>query len=655
MGPQETNMEKRKKFWHFILGHRRYLILPADIFLSCLSFYLAGTLRFDSFQPLDWSGFVAYPDFYRILAVYTGTRACIFILMGLYRSLWAYASLHDLYLIMKTSLAATLAGIIALLFYNHLEGMSRSVLILDGILLFLLLSFRSFSWRIFRDLFILRQARNGKRTLVIGAGLTANRLVQELRANQSHQILPVGFLDDDVSKIGAHIQGIPVLGRIDGLDEQIAVERIEEVIVTIKLPGNIMRKIYRSCEEKGIQCKTIPPLREILNRQDLGNALRDISLEDLLGRDIVRLETESIQKIIQGKTVLITGAGGSIGSEVCRQVLTYDPAVMILFDSAETPLYEIDYELRNSPQFLKNRNSRLVSIIGDVKSRETLSHIFKQHEIQIVFHCAAYKHVPMMELNPGEAVMNNVIGTCNVANASRDAGVDRFVMISTDKAVNPVNIMGATKRIAELYIQNLARTSDTKYITVRFGNVLGSNGSVIPLFKKQIEAGGPVTVTHPEIIRYFMTIQEAAGLVIQAGAMGREGEIFILDMGEPVRIKDLAEDMIRFAGLVPHKDVEIRYIGLRPGEKLFEELLLAGEGIQPTRHNKIHIAMSHNLNIATLNAQIEGLENAARNDSRMDIDSIIGSILPEYRPIYSVRSKLDRTEEENLNRVIQQP
>ena len=623
----------KKRFWR----NKRYLILPMDIFLAALSFHLAWTLRFDSFSPGDWAiawrGLPAVDMYLKILGLLILTRAIIFVLMGLYRSIWSYASTHDLILILKTTLISSLAGVAVLFIYNRLEGIPRSILFLDGVLIFLLLCFRSFSWRLLRDLFYLRRVRSGKRTLLIGAGLAGNRLGGELRSNHTYNLLPVGYLDDDTAKFGALVQGMPVLGVIDELDQAISDQNIAEVIITTKLTGSLVRNIYRTCEERGVNCKTLPPLIETLSKPEIGKALRDISLEDLLGRDVVRLEVDDIYKTIKNKTVLISGAGGSIGSEVCRQVAAFEPAVMVLLDNAETPLYEIDYRLRNQ-KFETTRKPRMVSIVGDVRNRAQLDRIFKAHDVHMVFHCAAYKHVPMMELNPGEAVLNNVIGTCNLANAARDAGAERFVMISTDKAVNPVNIMGATKRIAELYIQNLARTTDTKYITVRFGNVLGSNGSVIPLFKKQIESGGPLTVTHPDIIRYFMTIQEAAGLVIQAGIMGQEGEIFILDMGEPVHIKDLAEDLIRFSGLVPHKDIEIRYIGLRPGEKLFEELLLSGEGIQPTRHKKIHIALSHNVNLNTLNNQIARLEKVSQSEERPVIDDLIASILPEYKPVH---------------------
>lgn len=605
-----------------------------DVILSCVSFYLAGVLRFDGLIPTAWSGFDNGQTFFTIAGLLAFTRGLVFVSMGLYRSLWAYASIHDIVLILKATVVSTLAGVVVLLFYNRLEGISRSMLILDSLLVFLLLGFRSFSWRIFRDLLFARRARNGRRTLVIGAGLAGHRLALEIRHNPGYGLTLVGFLDDDRIKIGGSIQGLPVLGSLSDLDRTLASFKIDQVIIAAKLPGSKVRVIYRNCEERGIGCKTLPPLRDVLSKPQIGMALRDLSLEDLLGRDVVKLETDGIRKALSGKTILISGAGGSIGSEVCRQVATYDPAAVLLFDCAETPLYEIDYELRNMPN-----PPRIVSIIGDVRDEVKLTRIFQEYDIQVVFHCAAYKHVPMMELNPGEAVMNNVAGTCNIANVSRDAGVERFVMISTDKAVNPVNIMGATKRIAELYIQNLARTTDTKYITVRFGNVLGSNGSVIPLFKKQIAAGGPITVTHPDIIRYFMTIQEAAGLVIQAGVMGQEGEIFILDMGEPVRIKDLAEDIIRFAGLVPYKDIDIRYIGLRPGEKLFEELLLAGEGIQPTRHEKIHIATSCNVNLQTLIQQIDELKRAAQSPSRGGVDAVLARMLPEYRPVYTLEQQ----------------
>lgn len=623
-----------------IMRGKRFFVLPLDLLLAGLAYHLAGVFRFDGFYPASWgAGFPGWTEYIRILLLVVATKGVLFGLMGLYRSLWAYASLHDLFSILKTTVLASLATVAVLLFYNRLEGISRSVLILDGILLFLFLCFRSFSWRIFRDILFVRFLEKGQRSLLVGAGLGASRLIAEFRADGSHDRRVVGILDVAGDKVGASMQGVTVLGTLERIQTIAEAVQAEEVIITSELTGAQTRHLYRACEEMGIPCRKLPPLMEMLSRPDVSRAVRDISLEDLLGRDEVRLETQSILEALRNKTILVTGAGGSIGSEVSRQVLRFNPGALLLLDNAETPLYEIDYEIRNT-RAEGQHLPQVSSLIGDVRDAAQMKRLFAEHDIHTVFHCAAYKHVPMMELNPAQAVMNNIIGTVVLSNAARDAGVDRFVMISTDKAVNPVNIMGATKRVAEIYIQNLARTADTKFVTVRFGNVLGSNGSVIPLFSKQIASGGPLTVTHPEIIRYFMTIPEAAGLVVQAGVMGKGGEIFILDMGEPVKIKDLAEDMIRFAGLVPHKDIEIRYVGLRPGEKLFEELLLDGEGTQATHHDKIHIAMSRMVNLSTLAEQIDRLRKAAERDDRAAVDECIASILPEYRPVYNLATKV---------------
>jgi FlaA1/EpsC-like NDP-sugar epimerase len=619
----------KKSYDLFFLSRNRYLVFPLDLLLIVSSYLIAQILRFDSFNPAAW-GYVEKVELYKILLILIFSKGTVFIIMGLYKSVWIYASLHDLYLILKTTVISSLIFISILIFYNRLVGISRSALVLDCVILFILLSFRSFSWRIFRDLIIPNLFEHEKKALILGAGDTANRLARELRSNPSSlSIKPVGLLDDDHNKIGANIQGIPVLGLIEDLEKITRKMEINVVIIGTKIKSSRVREIYRYCESEGIHCKTLPSLPELLYKSNLGNSIRDLNIEDLLGRDVVSLETNDIKKMLEGKNILITGAGGSIGSEVTKQLLRYNPSALILFDQGETPLYEIDHELKI---LLSGSSTRSISVIGDVRNKAVLDKTMRDYDVHVVFHCAAYKHVPMMELNPGEAVLNNVFGTINVADAARDAGVEKFVMISTDKAVNPVNIMGATKRIAEIYIQNLARSTETKYITVRFGNVLGSNGSVIPLFKKQIEQGGPLTVTHPEIIRFFMTIPEAAGLVIQAGAMGQEGEIFILDMGEPVKIADLAEDMIRLAGLVPGEDIKIQYIGLRPGEKLFEELLLKEEGIQPTRHEKIYIAMSRSINLSTLKNMLEELRLAAMENERGKIDEIIGRILPEYNP-----------------------
>lgn len=617
--------------------HRRFFVLPIDAALALASLYAANTLRFDEFNPEHWQAFPGYPSLFKVALLLIVCELAAFVTVGLYRSLWSYASIHDLMQILKGVALGTVTGICALFLFNRMDGLSRSALALNAVLLFLLISFRSFSWRLVRDLLVAPANRGGRRTILVGAGLAAVRLLRELRNEEQSEYAPIGLVDEDLSKRGGLLQGLPVLGRIEHLSNFLTQLKIEAVLLTEKLPASQVRAVHNTCEAQNVTVKTLPPLREMLTRPNIGGSLRELTVEDLLGRDVVDLSTAEIQNALRGKTILVTGAGGSIGSEVCRRLWQCEPAALLLVDQAETPLYEIDYELRNTVAADGGlTRPRIVSIIADIRDERSLKRVFGSYEVQVVFHCAAYKHVPMMELNPSEAIFNNVIGTVRLAEAARDAGVDRFVMISTDKAVNPVNIMGATKRIAELYIQNLARATDTCYITVRFGNVLGSSGSVIPLFSRQIAQGGPVTVTHPDIIRYFMTIPEAAGLVIQAGAMGKGGEIFILDMGEPVKIKDLAEDMIRFAGLVPHKDIEIRYIGLRPGEKLFEELLLDGEGVQPTHHKKIHIAMARNFNLSELRRKIDDLGRAASRGERTEIDVHIARLAPEYRPVYTL-------------------
>ena len=364
-----------------------------------------------------------------------------------------------------------------------------------------------------------------------------------------------------------------------------------------------------------------------------------MKLEELLERKAVQLKTDDIKNVIANKSILVTGAGGSIGSELCRQLIPYGPASLMLLELSENALYKIDYELRNNVLF--ESKVSLASLVGNICDEFLLEKIFHENDIQIILHCAAYKHVPLMELNYDQVIYNNLIGTVRLAQAACRGGVERFVMLSTDKAVNPASVMGASKRIAEIYLQNLARSSDTSFMTVRFGNVLGSQGSVIPLFAKQIDMGGPVTVTHPEITRYFMTISEAVGLVIQAGIMGKGGEIFILEMGEAIKIRELAENMIRYTGLRPYQDIMIQYTGLRPGEKLFEELILDEEGKKASSHEKIYISTGINLSLDLLNKQIEKLEKMIGKCDRNSLDLAISEIIPEYRPSHRFYSKTD--------------
>ena len=623
----------------FLRTNRRWLLLPLDCALLSLAFYFAWALRFDSLFPSQWSSFPGWKGYSILLSLHLFGAFIAFSLIGIYRNLWAYASLHDIYQITKVTLFTALLGVATSWLYNRMENFPRSTLVFQYVLFFLFLGFRSFSWRIVRELRLFSAKKKGKLTLLIGTGLASNYLMRELKNNDLDYI-PRALIDPDSKHTKAFIDGVPVLEDIEKLNEILENYNIEQVILTAKLEKSQLRFVYHACESRGISCKTLPSLTDILERpQDtsIGQALREIQLEDLLGRDAVHLQDSDIRNALEKQTILVTGAGGSIGRELCRQLIAYRPAALILLELAENALYQIDYELRNSRSTAPL--PRIASFVGSICDERVLQKIFYQNDIQTVFHCAAYKHVPLMELNPEQAIRNNIVGTVSLAQAAHRAGVERFVMLSTDKAVNPANIMGASKRIAELYVQNLARSSDTRFISVRFGNVLGSQGSVVPLFTKQIEAGGPVTITHPEITRYFMTIPEAVGLVIQAGVMGRGGEIFILDMGEAVKIKELAEDMIRFAGLQPYKDIRIQYTGLRPGEKLFEELLLEEEKKEATRHKKIYVAMGRNLNLATLKEQIENLSKNLEQSDRNTLDTAISSIIPEYRPAHRFDGK----------------
>ncbi|MDX1957269.1 MAG: nucleoside-diphosphate sugar epimerase/dehydratase [Leptospiraceae bacterium] len=607
------------KFWN-----KRYVVFPIDVSFMILSYFLAHVIRFENFDFLELG-----VEFWIGMTIVIFVRSIVFFSSNIYRSLWAYASIHDLVEIIKTTLLSSLLSTVCLLFYNRFQHFSRIVPVLDTILLLSFLCLRSFSWRLFRDQYLMPKDKSGKTTILIGAGKAGILLLSELRNQNELGLKPIGFLDDDNNTQGAHIHGFPVLGRIHDLTEIITIERIEMVIITkSNLPSKDITFILNTCEEFKVEVKILPSFSDLINPDPRAklNQIREVRVEDLLGRESVDLEIDSIRSYLTKHVILITGAGGSIGSEICRQVSVFSPSSIVILDSGETPLYEIDYELRN-----KFQNIEFISIVADVKNLSRLSYIFDLYKPTVVFHCAAYKHVPLMEINPSEAILNNILGTKNIADISRLSGVERFVLISTDKAVNPVNIMGASKRTSELYIQHIAHSSKTKFITVRFGNVLGSNGSVIPRFKEQIQKGGPVTVTHPDVIRYFMTIPEASQLVLQAGSMGNRGEIFILDMGEPVRILELAEEMIRLSGFRPYKDIDIQFTGLRPGEKLFEELLLDLEGIKPTHHPKIRIAAPTEF-ISQLQFQnkLNALFSLAKANKNKEIFDLFKDIIPEY-------------------------
>ncbi|TGK83262.1 polysaccharide biosynthesis protein [Leptospira noumeaensis] len=591
-----------------------------------LSYFLAHLVRFENVRFLD-----SYPDFWVCATIVVVSRSVVFLFSGIYRSLWSYASLHDLLSIIKATVLSSLVSTLALLFYNRFYQLSRMVPILDTLILLGFLCLRSLSWRMLREqIFSSDKSKGGIPILLVGAGKLGSSFLTEIRRNVDMDYSPIGFLDDNISKKGGYIQGIPILGSTDEIGKILTRFGVKKVIMTVPQPdGRVVSKLMKECEGAGVDFKILPTFGEYLSGKPNITQLREVQVEDLLGRPTVDLEIESIRSYLEKKVILVTGAGGSIGSEICRQVALFKPSVLVILDAAETPLYEIDYELRKN---FSDLNIDIRPVIADVKNLSRISAIFEEHRPSVVFHSAAYKHVPMMEINPSEAVLNNVMGTKNVADVCRLIGVERFVLISTDKAVNPVNVMGASKRAAEIYLQHISQNSRTKFITVRFGNVLGSNGSVIPRFREQIKRGGPVTVTHPEVIRYFMTIPEATQLVLQAGSMGEHGEIFLLDMGEPVKILSLAEEMIRLSGYTPHKDIAIEFSGLRPGEKLYEELLLNQEGIKKTHHPKIRIAAPlENYNLLLFQNKLNRLFSLAKANKNREVFGAFKDIIPEYK------------------------
>ncbi|MEC1771890.1 polysaccharide biosynthesis protein [Schinkia azotoformans] len=500
----------------------------------------------------------------------------------LYKKVWQYASIGELISIFKAiTWTIVFAGIMQGVIFHDVYFRALAI---TWMLHMLLIGGTRFSWRLYRDTYV-RQNTNKKRTLVVGAGAAGTMVVRQLLHNNEAELLPVAFIDDDIHKQKLEILGLPVVGGIEVIESVVKEKEITNIVIAIpSLSKKELNKIFQECSKTRAKTQILPMIEDLMSGKVSVNQFRDVQVEDLLGREPVQLDSESIVDTISGKTVLVTGAGGSIGSEICRQICNFNPEKLILFGHGENSIYSIDMELRQS----YSGKIEMVPVIGDIQDRARIFSIMEKYKPDVVYHAAAHKHVPLMEYNPVEAVKNNIFGTKNVAEAAETFGVGTFVMISSDKAVNPTNVMGATKRFAELIIQQMAKQSQTKFVAVRFGNVLGSRGSVIPLFKKQIVAGGPVTVTHPDMTRYFMTIPEASRLVIQAGTLARGGEIFVLDMGEPVRIVDLAKNLIKLSGYSV-EEIGIEFTGLRPGEKMFEELLNENEVHKKQVFPKIHI------------------------------------------------------------------
>jgi FlaA1/EpsC-like NDP-sugar epimerase len=617
------------------------IVLAIDTFLVAFAWYFANLLRFNFDIPLDSMAAIT-----RLFPIILGTKMVIYYLFDLYKGMWRYTSIDDLLNIIKASGISSLM-IVALVAFTHgLSGFARAAFVIDWVLtIFLIAGYRMgirlYFWlgpkdrlSSFRFLTLFKLKKGGrsgaKKLLILGAGDCGEKIFREIQDNASLRYEVVGFLDDDLTKVGKLLHGVPILGGTADLKSLAQRIGAEETLIAIPSATSAqMRALLARCEESGLPSKTVPGMGELIDGKVSVKAIRDVDYRDLLGREVIRLDEDRIAAYLESARVLVTGAGGSIGSELCRQICRFNPSCLILYERAESPLYEIDLELRADYP-----DSKVVPVLGDIRDRSQLSRALSDYQPQVVFHAAAYKHVPMMELQPWKAVKNNILGTRHVMELSREHGVERFVLVSTDKAVRSVNVMGASKRVAELLVQNQngCGLSKTKFITVRFGNVVGSVGSVVPLFKKQIERGGPVTVTHPEVTRYFMTIPEACQLILQAGAMGEGGEIFILDMGTPVRIVDMARDLIRLSGFEPDVDIKIEFVGLRPGEKLFEELITSGEGIVPTSHEKIVVLRGKACDQERLNAVIDELTKLAQEQNGAGIRAKLQEIVEDYNP-----------------------
>jgi FlaA1/EpsC-like NDP-sugar epimerase len=604
-----------------------YIMFIMDLVLFSAALFLAYSFRFDFDIPAHY--FVQYKGLVKYVLVF---KAVIFIFFGLYRGMWRYTSLDDYWRLVRITVLQNLILVAFVLFRFSFIGVPRSIFVLDWVLTLvfcsgLRLTIRAFYTRAENAVLVPGERKS---ILVVGAGSSAEKISRELVANPSLYNL-VGFLDDDPVKKGRTIHGKLVHGSVSQMGSVVEKYEIDEIFIALtKASGEQMRSIADACKGTGVPFKILPAMTEIMDGKVDIKALRDVDYLDLLGREPVSLDTDRIEKYITGQTVLVTGCGGSIGSELCRQIVRFRPGRIVLLDASEHSLYEIQMELHHGHGF-----THYVTVLGSIADRELVERAFAEHRPAVVFHAAAYKHVPMLERNPWQAVRNNISGSRIVMEAAVKSEVKRFVVVSTDKAVRPTNVMGASKRVTELIMQSLYGQG-TRFMAVRFGNVVGSSGSVIPLFRKQIEAGGPVTVTHPEVTRYFMSISEAAQLILQAGSMGEKGtggELFVLDMGVPVKIADMARDLIRLSGKVPDVDVRIEFTGLREGEKLYEELITEGEGIVRTEHEKILVLGTDCCATAeALESELSLLLEASEQYDGETIRAILQRMVPEYEP-----------------------
>ncbi|MBH8562369.1 polysaccharide biosynthesis protein [Nostoc sp. CENA67] len=627
-----------------LLKLRNRHLFICDMIVFSITPFLALLLRLDgNVEPQEY---ILELGIATIL--FLAVKLTVFWNYGFYKRYWRYASIEELIYIAMLMVGAV--AIQTMLFegidntlYPVIETLPRSLPLLDGLLSCIFIGALRFSFRVVervnqRQLVFKPQ----ERVLIVGAGSAGVSLIQEMQRNPQLGFHPIAFIDDDPRKLNVSIRGIIVVGDRYKIPDVVQSLHIQKVIIAMPtVTGKVIREIVDICKATGVQTSTLPGIHEILNGRVRVDSIRDVRIEDLLRREPIQTEIERVSQFLNGKTVLITGSGGSIGSELCRQIFKCHPAKIILIGHGENSVFSIQQELEQLVQLLKKDGTSLRNIphiytfIADIRFKSRLKHAFERFQPDVIFHAAAHKHVPLMELNPPEAITNNVIGTKNLLELALEYDVKHFVMISTDKAVNPTNIMGASKRVAEMLVLQAAKESGNHYVAVRFGNVLGSRGSVVPTFKKQIATGGPVTVTHPDICRYFMTIPEAVQLVLQATVLGRGGEVLMLNMGEPVKIVDLAEELIRLSGYEVNKDIDIVFTGLRPGEKLFEELFVEGEEYEPTQHKKLLVVKNASRIIPdNLAITVEQLCTVAAKNDANSILFLLAQVVAGYKPKY---------------------
>lgn len=600
-------------------------LVVCDLVLVNLCLLLTLLLRFEFNAGIIWEREVYLESITKIAPCYTIVAIVTFTICHLYTNLWEFASIEELMRIVIACVITDTAGYVAMRLFGL--PIPRSFPIIYGLMLVAFISALRLSYRFFRRKRWCFHTKEKKRTMLIGGGRAGAIALRDFQGSDKSENNVVCIIDDDRKKSGSYMRGVRIVGGRDSIEAAVKTYNIEEIIIAIPSASVSTRKeIINLCHKTDCNVKVLPGMYQISNNEVSISQIRDVQIEDLLGRDLINIDTNGIREYVKGRVVMVTGGGGSIGSELSRQLAEYEPKTLIIFDIYENNTYDIQLELRKNYPTLD-----IKAVIGSVRDKERIESVFDRYRPEIVFHAAAHKHVPLMEDSPYEAIKNNVFGTLNVANAADKFHSRRMLLVSTDKAVKPTSVMGASKRICEMIVQLINNRSQTEYVAVRFGNVLGSNGSVIPLFKKQIADGGPVTVTHKDIVRYFMTIPEAVRLILQAGVYAKGGEIFVLDMGEPVRIDDLARNLIRLSGFKPDEDIEVVYTGLRPGEKLYEELLLGEEGLKKTDNDLIYIGHQIDFDDEMFMKKIEELRNLCDYDLK-NIKKIIGEIIPEYKP-----------------------